>query len=376
MVLDYRNTAQLDTPRYISFVSPSETASAKWIKENVPADTVIQAFPNRSPRGFFSLLPTFASRRTALGDPMHSRIFQIDPGRLEKRRAAVQKLWESADPREKLRLAQSLGIDYLYVGIPERRQYGEALRQMHYFATVYENSAVTVHQTIPAVEILPDGGTDGLILVGNEPFKVRTAGIYRQNTDGTLKRVRSVEIEPGTRVKIEPCDDEVIYLYPSRSRLGIDPVIDLGDPDLSSTGYPVIHSIHGPLRQATEDYPPGIIAKKSGVMIAPGITELQIRYQAMEEGDRPSFWQVFHRGSQRTLSRQVLSLQADMGLNGSLEPLVLNSETWMLVDIEVHYGGSGVLTVDEIHQIWMPDESDVKDGISVRLSASGQVSDS
>jgi hypothetical protein len=125
LLLEVWNFADVENPRFTSFVEPWDMGAYEWIRSHTPRDAVVQKGLRSDLRDApFSPIPTFAHRHTFLGDRMHARIFLVSDSAYEARRAVVQRIFSSSDPREIQQLCLRHGIDYIYWGRQEFEDHG------------------------------------------------------------------------------------------------------------------------------------------------------------------------------------------------------------------------------------------------------------
>jgi hypothetical protein len=120
LVLDIRNSADIQNPRFTSYVSFDEMRMMEWIRGNVPAGRTVQNYPPARTWNL-SAIPAFSGHRMFVGDRMHGQIFQIPAAAYDKRIEALGRAMSSLpSSREELR---EMGVDYLLWGEDEARHF-------------------------------------------------------------------------------------------------------------------------------------------------------------------------------------------------------------------------------------------------------------
>ena len=159
LAMDWYNLQQSDSEQSDTLITNEDLAACKWINKNVPEDAVVQSFPFRDGIAFYSLIPTFAERRTALGDLMHSRIFQGDTERNKNRRKLINLMFLTESPEQTWSIGQNLGIEYIYNGPTERKLFSDKqskFRDQNLFERVYANRLVRIYKLNPRLEVQSD----------------------------------------------------------------------------------------------------------------------------------------------------------------------------------------------------------------------------
>ena len=127
------------------YVTAPEQEALDWIKANTPADAVVQAEPMVRGRETWSLIPTFAERRMATGNPVPLLALP----EYTKRNERVKRVYETADAESAWRESRALGIDDLYVDATERGAYPQVVKfdtNPQYFTAVFRNSEAVVYE--------------------------------------------------------------------------------------------------------------------------------------------------------------------------------------------------------------------------------------
>ena len=126
-------------------VTPLEREALDWIRMSTPANAVVQVEPYIRGSKHWAYIPAFAERRSVAGLPG-----SMTPSR-PYRESADDVYWgifraRSAD--EAHNMAQFMGINFLALGIPERRAYVSGIAQMaerpDLFTPVFRNDEMTI----------------------------------------------------------------------------------------------------------------------------------------------------------------------------------------------------------------------------------------
>jgi hypothetical protein len=126
-------------------VTPEQQEAFAWIQRATKPDAVVQMDPAAHGRETWSLIPSFAARRMAAGEPI-ALLPARDQARLTAR---VSAMYGSLDAESAAEEARALGIDYLYVDDRERSVHAAAALQKFTasasFLPVFRNSQVVVY---------------------------------------------------------------------------------------------------------------------------------------------------------------------------------------------------------------------------------------
>jgi hypothetical protein len=124
LVLDIRNSADIQNPRFTSYVSFDEMRMMEWIRGNVPAGRTVQNYPPARTWNL-SAIPAFSGHRMFVGDRMHGQIFQVRADAYKERIEALGRAL-AALPSSRNDLSR-MGIDYLLWGEDEIRHFKRVL---------------------------------------------------------------------------------------------------------------------------------------------------------------------------------------------------------------------------------------------------------
>ena len=119
---DIGNSAMGPGFRWTVVVPADAQAALEWIRRNTPRDAVVQM--SIAPRGreTWTLVPSFAERRMAAGQPIS--LLRIPD--YERRSALADEMFRGTDAQQAALLARRLGVDYVYLDRVEREAFGEA----------------------------------------------------------------------------------------------------------------------------------------------------------------------------------------------------------------------------------------------------------
>ncbi len=130
-----------------SFLTYSDYEACKWIKSNLPENSVIQDFPS----GITKLL-AFAERRVALGDWEHAKSGGIKPSALHDRFSDIKKIFESEDIELTLSLLKKYSIEYIYLSDSDIEKFKvPSLKYDIYkerFEKIYSKNGVLIYKLV------------------------------------------------------------------------------------------------------------------------------------------------------------------------------------------------------------------------------------
>jgi hypothetical protein len=152
LIMDWYSLQQTSNLRTTTVVTHDDLEACEWINNSLPRDAVVQSFPIKEGIAFYSLIPTFAQRRTALGDPMHARIFQGDSERTTNRNNLIRLMFHTSSSDLSWLIARNLEIGYIYFGSTERKLFSERqskFRDPQFFSRVYAKGKVRIFQVLP-----------------------------------------------------------------------------------------------------------------------------------------------------------------------------------------------------------------------------------
>ncbi len=151
--MEWYNAQDITNKRWLTWIKYSDKKACDWIRNSLPADAIVQSWPVYDSVGKFTLLPSFAQRRTAVGDPMHAALFEVDQNQYQEDRFLINLLFQNKNPYLTYKIACNLGIQYIYFGPKERRAFDdsglERFQDPNLFKTVYNQEGVSIFQLAP-----------------------------------------------------------------------------------------------------------------------------------------------------------------------------------------------------------------------------------
>lgn len=128
------------------FLSPDEQEAIAWIKANTRPGAVFQLdAAERGPQGW-AYLPAFAERRMAVGLP----ISMVPLQKYQEGSARATWIFDTVSAESAHWLARHNGIEYLYIGAPERRAHPGAQARFdgapEFFDVVFRNPEATIYR--------------------------------------------------------------------------------------------------------------------------------------------------------------------------------------------------------------------------------------
>ena len=131
--------------RWTVVVPPDTQAAVDWIRTNTPVDAVVQMSINPRGRETWTLIPTFAERRMAAGQP----ISLLRMPEYDERSVQADAMYKAMDAAEANRIARQLRVDYVYVDRVERAAFGDAaiakFEDRRYFTETFRNGSAAVY---------------------------------------------------------------------------------------------------------------------------------------------------------------------------------------------------------------------------------------
>jgi hypothetical protein len=123
--IDFYNTQDVtnykpdDKYSWTLVLSDDEVAAINWIRTATRPDAIVQVEPHVREGRRWADIPAFAERRMSGGLPIS--MVPLQP--YEEASRKVQAVYREEDPRAAYRRAAQLGIDYLVIGVPERKEF-------------------------------------------------------------------------------------------------------------------------------------------------------------------------------------------------------------------------------------------------------------
>jgi hypothetical protein len=130
------------------YVSPDDQAAARWIREALPIDALIQTDPWARARNEWAFVTVFAQRRMPTG----SGIFELNPTRFQQNVNRIKIVFRSRDVDEAYGYCERMNIEYIYVGAIERSTHGPGALKFaahpEKFQLVYRSGSVEIFKVI------------------------------------------------------------------------------------------------------------------------------------------------------------------------------------------------------------------------------------
>lgn len=252
VLIDGFNSQDIGNRGFTSFVTQADMAACRWIRANLPESAVIQANADtREDR--YSIVPTFAGRRSVIGDLMHGHIFQTPMKEFISRRQAVSQIYATWNPLRTLEQTHALGIEYLFVGQAERlvgRGVDKFGQCPQLFSPIYHDAGVDIYR------VRPDDATLVKNLRIDRTAAVLTADCFNPDL-GRQMMVRLVPPRTAGR-----CDVDELPRSPVPPGRSVKLSVSLAGVDLSSlTEESVELAIDFP---AEATYPGGSLSTRTG----------------------------------------------------------------------------------------------------------------
>jgi uncharacterized membrane protein len=138
-----------------TYILKSDLAATKWIKTHVPLEAIVQAEPNypgkykgKAPKYYYSLIPVFAHRKTAIGEWKVSQLEHGSRFETEVRFKEIEFMFYTDDALKCKEIAKKYKIQYIYIGERERKKYGGSLDKFYettdIFRPVYNSNSVDI----------------------------------------------------------------------------------------------------------------------------------------------------------------------------------------------------------------------------------------
>lgn len=146
---DIYNWAQGPGFTWTLLLSPDEWEAFAWIKSNTPADAVFQLDAQQRDAQGWAYLPAFAERRMAVGLP----ISMVPLRKYQEGSSSAAWIFESSTAEGAHALAIDFGVQYLFLGRPERRAHPAAQARLdaapEFFERVFQNREVAIYRVRP-----------------------------------------------------------------------------------------------------------------------------------------------------------------------------------------------------------------------------------
>jgi uncharacterized membrane protein len=131
-------------------ITPGEREALDWVRTETPPTAVVQVEPNVRGAKHWSYIGAFAERRAVAGLP--GSMIPMKPYRMAAD-DLYRGVFRGRNASDSHRMARFLGVDYLFVGLPERRAYPDVIHHIantpELFSIVFKNDAVTIFRVLP-----------------------------------------------------------------------------------------------------------------------------------------------------------------------------------------------------------------------------------
>jgi hypothetical protein len=132
--------------RWTIWTTPEQERAFEWIRDNTAIDAIVQMEPVIRGREHWTLIPSFAGRRMAAGNP----ISLLPIPEYKERSETVKRIFEIDDANEGSRLARRLRLDYLYVDETDVTAYPAGTQKFdahsELFERVFANGSVHIYR--------------------------------------------------------------------------------------------------------------------------------------------------------------------------------------------------------------------------------------
>jgi len=152
LITDTYATSETSDAQHVDYVSKEDMAAALWIRGHTERGAVVQSLIDYPGPFEYSLTVCFAYRRAALG--LWKMAYQRYPNRaaMDERVQEVKSLYTTSSDDERIRLAKSLYINYVYVGPQEQAKFPGVTARMDadalHFKPVYRLAQVSIYQVM------------------------------------------------------------------------------------------------------------------------------------------------------------------------------------------------------------------------------------
>lgn len=123
VAIDFYNTQDIEQRemgpgfRWVQILSPGEWQGLMWLRDNTPANAVVQIDPFVRDADTWAYIPAFAERRMGVGLP----ISMVPLAKYREGSRVVERMYDVGSALTAYEMAARAGINYIVVGEPERR---------------------------------------------------------------------------------------------------------------------------------------------------------------------------------------------------------------------------------------------------------------
>lgn len=151
IVTDFRGLSESDGGGRSVLADLRDVRAYAWLREHTPEDAVIQGRPDYGDKSNFSPAVVFGERRSAAGDYIHTRNYQIGDGEAENRSVLLrEKVFGGENTDEARTIIHDLGITHVYVGEVERSYFGKGVEKFEndpaHFRKIYSAEGIRVYE--------------------------------------------------------------------------------------------------------------------------------------------------------------------------------------------------------------------------------------
>jgi hypothetical protein len=150
-LVDAHNAQDVDNARmgpgfaWTVKITPDTRAAVEWIRHNTATDSIVQMSIGPRGRETWTLIPTFAERRMAAGQP----ISLLRAREYDERTAQADTMFRTTNPADAWAIARALRVDFVYLDAVERQAFEEAsiakFSDRRFFTEVFRQDAAAVY---------------------------------------------------------------------------------------------------------------------------------------------------------------------------------------------------------------------------------------
>jgi len=143
---DVTNTNEGPGFPWTQIVDRKQADALEWLRLETPPDATVQLDPIARNRTTWSIIPSFAQRRMAAGEPRTL----VDEPEYHERSGRVRRIYETNDAREAWDHAHALRIDYIWIDNVERTAYPAGIAKFDanpgLYQLVFRNSEIAIYR--------------------------------------------------------------------------------------------------------------------------------------------------------------------------------------------------------------------------------------
>jgi uncharacterized membrane protein len=151
-IVDTYNAQDIDNRRpgpgfrWTLYTTPAQQEAFAWLRTHTAETAIVQMEPIVRGREHWTLIPSFAGRRMAAGQP----ISLMPIPEYEQQSLEVRRIFATEDSREAAALARQMHIDYLFVDRDDVLAYPAGVRKFEAdggsFERVFANKEVRIYR--------------------------------------------------------------------------------------------------------------------------------------------------------------------------------------------------------------------------------------